>query len=144
MALADSTNPMQGISGPGKFSKRTDLQYQSEGYGDGVAMDALKKGAPLETAPTAPHATPTEVRAAAAQAPMTNLYAPTERPGEPVTHGVNVGPGAGAEALNLPMQDNTNFNASISAYMPVLAYVADLPNTSPETRRVIRQLRDSL
>lgn len=144
MALADSTNPMQGVSGPGKFAKRTDLQYQPDAYGDGVAMTAQMQGAPLAKAPATPAATGTEVKRAAAQAPITSLYAPSERPAEPITHGVNIGPGAGAEALNLPTQDNTNFNASIKAYMPVLAYIADLPNTSPETRQVIRQLRDSL
>ena len=30
MALEDATNPMQGVSGPSTFSKRTDLAYQSE------------------------------------------------------------------------------------------------------------------
>lgn len=99
MALADSTNPMQGVSGPGKFSKRTDLQYQSENYGDGVAYDAIKAGAPMETAGATPHATPTQVRQAAEQAPVVGLYAPTQRPEEPITHGVDIGPGAGSEAL---------------------------------------------
>jgi hypothetical protein len=38
--------------------------------------------------------------------------------------------------------DDTNFRANIAAYMPVLTYVAGLPNASPETRAAIRQLRD--
>ena len=67
MALEDATNPMQGVSGPGKFAKRTDLQYQSTGYGDGVEYDALKAGAPLAKTPDVSGATPTEVRAAAVQ-----------------------------------------------------------------------------
>ena len=51
MALEDATNPMQGVSGPGPYAKRTDLSYQSQSYGDGVAYDAAKSGAPLATAP---------------------------------------------------------------------------------------------
>ena len=38
--------------------------------------------------------------------------------------------------------DDTNFRASIDAAKPVLGYIADLPNTSPETRAAIKQLWD--
>jgi hypothetical protein len=41
------------------------------------------------------------VREAAAQAPVTELYAPSQRPGEPVTHGVDIGPGAGSNVLSM-------------------------------------------
>jgi hypothetical protein len=77
--------------------------------------------------------------------PVTPLYAPTERPGEPVTAGIDQGAGVGSDALmvNQPA-DYTNFNANIQSYTPVLSYIASLQNTSPETRRAIRQLRDSL
>jgi len=73
------------------------------------------------------------------------LYAPTERPDEPITAGINMGAGAGADALmvNQPA-DYTNFNANVQSYIPVLSYISGLQNTSPETRRAIRQLRDSL
>lgn len=99
MALEDSVNPMQGISGPGSFSKRTDLQYQSEGYGDGVAYDAAKAGAPLAKSPDVRGATPTEINQAVEQTPVTSLYAPTARPDEPITAGIDMGPGAGSDAL---------------------------------------------
>jgi hypothetical protein len=77
---------------------------------------------------------------------VTPLFAETERPDEPITAGIDRGPGPGSEALGMNrMEDeDTNFRANIAAYMPVLTYVADLPDTSPETRRIIRQLRDSL
>ena len=144
MALADSTNPLAGVSGPGKFSKRTDLQFQPDQYGQGVEMQALKKGAPLAKAQPTPAATPTEVRQAAQSAPVTPLFAPSQRPTEPVTTGIDRGAGAGSEVLGMPQPDDTNFRASIASYLPVLAYVSDLPNTSPETRQAIRQLRDML
>ena len=31
--------------------------------------------------------------------PVTGLYEPTQRPDEPITTGINIGPGAGSEAL---------------------------------------------
>ena len=101
MALEDATNPMQGVSGPGPFAKRTDLQYQSTGYGDGVAYDAQKAGAPLASTPDVRGATPTAVRQAAAQAApqqITPLYAPSDNE-RPITAGLDRGPGPGSSAL---------------------------------------------
>jgi hypothetical protein len=72
------------------------------------------------------------------------MFAPTERPQEPVTNGVNIGAGMGSEALTMRQPDDTNFRSSIASYKPVLNYISDLPNTSPETRQAIRQLFDSL
>jgi hypothetical protein len=101
MALEDATNPMQGVSGPGKFAKRTDLDYQSQSYGDGVAYDAAKSGAPLARAPKNPMLSEAPVvRGAGMGAPTgVGLFEPTQRPGEEVTTGVDVGPGAGSSAL---------------------------------------------
>ena len=100
--------PMAGVSGPGKFSKRTDgLSFQSTEYGSGVENTANKAGAPL---------------------------AKTADPGP----GSEVLPGGPQE------EDDINFRSAIREYMPVLAYIASLPNTSPETRKAIRELRDNL
>jgi hypothetical protein len=101
MALEDARNPMQGVSGPGPYAKRTDLQYSPDQYGAGVAMAQQKAGAPLaktggvklSQAPSVPGGAPN------AASTGTDLYAPTQRPNEPVTHGVDVGPGAGSSAL---------------------------------------------
>lgn len=126
-------NPKAGVSGPGKYAVRTDkLELGSTSYGEGVETQAIKSGAPLaKTADTRPSVTP--------------LYAPTERPGEPVTAGIDQGAGPGSDALMVNRPDDyTNFNANIESYFPVLSYVSGLENTSPETRRAIRQLRDSL
>lgn len=141
MALEDATNPVKGVSGPGKYAKRTDLSYQSNSYGDGVAYDAAKSGAPLATAPKSPMLSEApQVRPS--QPPVTGLYDPTQRPDEPVTAGIDQGAGVGSDALMMRQPDDNNFRATIAEYMPVLAYVASLPNASPETRAAIRQLRD--
>ena len=94
-------NPIRGVSGPGKFSVRTDLPA-SQNYGDRKAMQEQIAGAP--TARTADvRGLPTgQVQAAAQaapQAPVTELYAPTTRPNEPITSGVAVGPGPGPEVM---------------------------------------------
>jgi hypothetical protein len=94
-------NPIKGVSGPGKFSVRTDLPA-SQNYGDRKAMAEQIAGAP--TARTADvRGLPTGQVQAAAQAapqpPITELYAPTQRPNEPITSGVAVGPGPGPEVM---------------------------------------------
>jgi hypothetical protein len=131
-------NPKAGVSGPGKYAVRTDkLEMGSTSYGEGVETQAIKSGAPLaKTADTRP--TPTGQ-------PVTSLYAPSERPDEAITSGIDQGAGVGSDALMINQPpDYTNFNTSIQSYKPVLSYVASLQNTSPETRRAIRQLMDSL
>ena len=75
------------------------------------------------------------------------MNAPTQRPDEPISSGADFGAGPGMESLGLGAQDvaaNDAFKASIAMYMPVLSFIASRPNTSPETRQVIRQLRNSL
>lgn len=140
--------PLAGAAGPGKFSVRTDgLSLPSAGYGEGVETAAIKGGAPMAKTPDVRGATNTEVRQAAAGNTTTSLYAPTQRPDEPITTGVGIGPGAGPEVLGMmqqPTEDDTQFRAQIMEYLPVLSYVSQLPSASPETRKAIRQLRDSL
>jgi hypothetical protein len=98
MALEDATNPMQGVSGPGKYAKRTDLEYQSQSYGDGVAYNAAKSAAKLATSPKSPMLSQAP-QVPTPQAPVTGLFEPTQRRDEPITTGINVGPGAGSEVL---------------------------------------------
>jgi hypothetical protein len=105
MALEDSTNPMQGVSGPGPYAKRTDLAYQSQSYGDGVAYDAAKSGAPLETAQKSPMLSQApQVSPSTSFGPVTGLYDKTQRPDEPITSGIDSGPGVGSNALMMQSQ----------------------------------------
>lgn len=140
--------PLAGASGPGKFSVRSDgMQLPSSGYGEGVETQAIKQGAPM--AKTADAAKAGSARALGGGEAVTPLFAPSQRPNEPVTSGIAMGEGPGPEALGGARtqgmeEDDIRFRAAIKDYMPVLAYISDLPNTSPETRKVIRQLRDNL
>lgn len=93
-------NPLAGPAGPGKFSTRTDnLQMGSTAYGEGVETQAIKSGAPLSKTADVRGARAGDVRNAAAQGPVTELFAPTERPGEAITSGIDLGPGVGSNAL---------------------------------------------
>lgn len=93
-------NPLAGPAGPGKFSTRTDqLQMGSKAYGEGVETQAIKSGAPLSKTPDVRPARAGDVREAATQSPLTELYAPSQRPGEPITAGIDMGAGPGANAL---------------------------------------------
>ena len=109
-------NPLAGPAGPGKFSTRTDkLELGSTAYGEGVETQAIKSGAPLSKTPDTRPARAGDVREAAAQGPITELYAPTERPNEPITAGIDRGDGPGSNALM--MQPATEKLSDILAKM---------------------------
>jgi hypothetical protein len=109
-------NPLAGPAGPGPYSTRTDqLRFQSDYYGQGVENKMLREGAPLAKTPDVRGATNTEVRQAATREPITELFAPSQRPDEPITSGIAQGPGPGPEVLGLPQQ--TESLSSILATM---------------------------
>jgi hypothetical protein len=91
-------NPLAGPAGPGKYSTRTDnLEMGSTAYGEGVETQAIKSGAPLSK--TVDAVSEPTGRLRKESAPVTGLYAPTERPDEPITSGIDMGEGPGSSAL---------------------------------------------
>lgn len=109
-------NPLAGVAGPGPFSTRTDqLNFQSDYYGQGVENKMLREAAPLARTPDVRGATATEVRQAATREPITELFAPSQRPDEPITSGITQGPGPGPEVLGA--QQQTESLSSILAQM---------------------------
>lgn len=138
--------PMAGVSGPGKFSKRTDgLSFQSPEYGAGVENTANKAGAPLATTPDVRGARASDVRAAA-QESITPLYAPTQRPEEPITSGIPMGEGPGPEVLgmNQPSVDTDADRQKLLSYLPALEAIAQSPSSSQSFRNYVRLLRANL
>lgn len=79
------------VSPPGAMSQRTDLatqapmQIPASYYGEGQELQEIQSGAPMYAQPAPKRPTP--------------LFAPTTRPGEPVTAGVDFGDGVGSEAI---------------------------------------------
>ena len=96
------TNPAP-VSGPGQLSQRTDggpqqVQVNMSGmpYGENAEFNTTQSMAPMSASPSArsPRAS---ARSASAGGGMsaTPLFAPTQRPDEPVTAGAPFGPGNG-------------------------------------------------
>lgn len=97
------------VSLPGALSKRTDggategmtppqvkAEYTGLPYGENKAVNDQQSSGTL-----AGDGIP-QMRA-----PIVPLDAPTQRPDEPITHGIDAGPGAGSEALVLPNKGPT-------------------------------------
>jgi hypothetical protein len=129
------------VSGVGKGARRTDLdraakiqreakiQNASGGsYGQRAELTQLAQGAPMAQAmpmPT-PMGTP--------PVPTVGIFEPTQRPNEPITAGVDVGPGPGSEALMTPV-DAPDQLATFARAM----YMA---NPSPQLRRIVEAFEE--
>lgn len=62
------------------------------------------------------------------------LLRPTERPGEPITAGMPIGPGPGKEALS-PLTQSTGGNGG-STVGGLLSGLASAPGASPEVQQL--------
>ena len=93
-------NPLAGPAGPGKYSTRTDnLQMGSTAYGEGKETAAINTGAPKSK--TRGIADDVGGRPVSTPAPLTGLFAETERSDEPITSGIDRGEGVGSSALRM-------------------------------------------
>ena len=111
-------NPLAGPAGPGQFSTRTDkLELGSKSYGEGVETQAIQSGAPLAKTGDVRPARAGDVREAAGQAPVTELYAPTTRPSEPITAGIDMGAGPGANSLMM-QKSNVKTSDTLAKMLP--------------------------
>jgi len=137
MAIEDATNPMQGVSGPGRYARRTDLQYSPDTYGAGVEMSAQKAGAPLSTAPKSPMLSQAPSVPTSTPGPITSLYAPTERPTEPITHGIDLGAGGGSDVLSMPNQAQGQY---VDAYQMFNELAAN-PEASPTLKYLAQRIQ---
>ena len=125
------------VSGPGALSKRTDLppsqgakRLPDAAYGEQQQFQAEQAGAPL----------------AKAENPLANvvpLNAPTQRPSEPVTAGVDAGPGPGREILGIksPVDAQVEDLTMLSKYMPLMAQFADSPDSTGTMKAFVKYLR---
>ena len=97
------------VSGPGALSRRTDGQgarYMAGGeYGEGQEMMDLQTSAPMSKAPAQPRPSRSRSARQAVDEAMqvTPLFAPTERPDEPITAGAPFGPGPGPAVRQQPV-----------------------------------------
>jgi len=146
-------------SGPGAMSQRTDGGPASKqaqryisgmpNYGDGQDLMNLQASAPMaQTGVQAQKMTPSQIAAAAAQGqqgqaqgqqqqqaapqPVTPLFAPTQRPNEPVTAGSPMGAGPGPDILGL----NPSAPQGGATAKQTVQTLATRPDASPELKNL--------
>lgn len=92
---APQNNPanVSGTGGAGQAGTQPARYISGMAYGEGQATMAQQTAAPMAGSPATPM-----------MPPVTPLTAPTERPDEPLTAGMDFGAGPGSEALNLPRE----------------------------------------
>lgn len=79
------------VSPPGALSRRTDQPIRdipAVEWGDAQEFRAIQSAAPMYAQPLPPK--------------PADLFAPSDRPAEPITSGVDLGPGAGSDVLTGP------------------------------------------
>jgi hypothetical protein len=118
MALEDAVNPIKGASGPGKYAKRLD-RMPANFYGDQKQTGEIASGAPIASTPDTRPAPASEVKQAATMGEVTPLFAPSQRPAEPVTSGIDMGAGAGSDALMMKsLYSNNKVSDALAQMLP--------------------------
>lgn len=134
------------VSGPGALSQRTDGQgarYMAGGeYGEGQEMMDLQTSAPMSESPSpapAPRGRASRAQAAPEGVRPTPLFAPTERPEEPITAGAPFGPGPGSEILGTPAARKQP--PAVTKYLPYLEQATQWPDTPDTFKAFVRYLQ---
>lgn len=122
---------------PGALSRRTDggpadrqpvRSVSGLPYGEGQQFEQIQAGAPMERDPSP-------------KPQAVGLFAPTQRPGEPVTSGIDSGPGVGSAAVQ-PQQTDTQSRdmQMIQKYLPALRRVAASEDAPLAFRSFVKSL----
>jgi hypothetical protein len=108
-------------------------------YGDATQLRQDQQGAPMGASPGGDQAAP-GLLAGLSIPTGPGFGEPTQQPGVPVTDGAASGPGAGPEALGLPVQQDQDMQA-LTAYLPVLEHMANQPGASAAARNMVRAIK---
>lgn len=138
---------MAEVSGPGKFSQRTDKavsnansRLPNAGYGEQADYQEQKSGAQQAQSPGGNVDFASLFGDPASR--VVGLNAPSAQPGVPVTDGAAMGDGRGEEALGLVNQREEDLQ-SLAAYLPVLEFMANQPGASWAMRNTVRKVKAS-
>lgn len=116
-----------------------DINAQS--YGDRQDFAEIQSGAKMAPAPGVGSA-------ATAPSPeslgLAGLDAPSALPGQPVTQGASLGPGAGPEILGLGGDPFTQSAQHWAKDLPVLEALANRPGVDPIVRKLVNRLKARL
>lgn len=136
-------------SGPGALSRRTDTQPKrpmpNAEYGEQQTFQDVQGGAPMAgnslmpgMGGGAPGGAPPEV---------TPFGAPSNRPDEPVTAGIDMGAGAGSASLGMLDEKSLQKRADtdqLIKYLPVFEFLANRPGASASLRNIVRNLKATI
>jgi hypothetical protein len=136
---------MAEVSGPGKFSQRTDkavsaanTSLPNAGYGEQADYQEQRSGAPVAKAPGGGADFASMFGNPASR--VIGLDEPSQDPNTPVTAGAAMGDGPGEEALGLANQSAEDMQRLIP-YLPVLEYMANQPGASWAMRNQVRKVK---
>ena len=129
------------VSGPGKFSQRTDqgkVDIPNADYGEQQAYQQLESGAPMAASSGQPSMASTPQLNlgqlfGGAGANVVPLSAPTQRPNEPVTTPAIPG-------IPQSQQDMSE----LASQLPVLEFMGNQPNASWGLRNLVRQIKGAM
>lgn len=129
-------------SGPGPYAKRTDRQgakrLPDAAYGEQKQFQEDQGGAPMAKSQGAPSAAINNLMAS-----VVPFNAPTRRPNEPVTAGVDAGPGPGREVLGLKTLTDSQVEdlSKLARYLPAFIQYADSPQSTGTMKAFVKYLR---
>lgn len=134
------------VSGPGKFSARTDGKPGTQpirdlpdaGYGEQSTFRQMQAGAAMADSQGIPAQTGTPTGGPSA-VPLTE---PSMMPDEPVTNGIMDGPGAGPDVLGDPNQAQPAEVARLRQWLPLLKPRAGSPEASDSFRTLVRYIEN--
>jgi len=131
---------VSGTGGAGQSGNYTGFGY---GKNQEVNNQRIQGNQAMASAQSATPSAPTEPYQGINMPQLGTLTDPTTRPNEPITAGVDFGPGPGSEALPQGFMNNTRIdeNAKIVAqYLPDLAHAAKSPDAPDSFKNFVNYL----
>lgn len=136
---------MAEVSGPGKFSERTDkavtganTRLPDAGYGEQADYQDQRSGAAQAKSPGGNVDFASMFGDPGSR--VVGMGEASQQPGVPVTEGAALGAGAGQEALGLADQKQVDLE-SLVPYLPVLEFMANQPGASWAMRNTVRKMK---
>ena len=112
-------------------------------YGSATTALASQRAVPVAPAPASSPRQAPPPRRPPAQRVLGPIDRPTERPDEPLTAGLPIGPGPGPEVLGAIPDDDALDAQALAPYLPTLELMASSPNASTAMRNFVRRLRSA-
>ena len=132
---APQNNPanISATGGAGQSGTQAARYIPGMAYGQGQELMAQQTSAPMSGAPEGP----------IFGKQLGTLLDPTNNPSEPVTAGVDMGPGPGSDILPKNISADTRLDENkmvVQKYLPTLLQAANLPDTPDSYKRFINYL----